>query len=63
METTYQITGYQLVYADGTRDNVKLQQPVMTGSIEYFRDRIKQKKGCASVNLSYIELPAEDSNF
>lgn len=34
MENKYQITGYQLVYANGGRDTVKLQTPVIISDIE-----------------------------
>lgn len=57
MEKTYQITGFQLVYSNGTRDNVKLQQPVLTNNIDHYRAHVKQEYECACVNLSYIEMP------
>ena len=37
MENKYQITGYQLVYANGGRDTVKLQTPVIINDIEGYR--------------------------
>lgn len=37
MENKYQITGYQLVYANGGRDTVKLQTPVIISDIEGYR--------------------------
>lgn len=56
MSMEYQITGYQLVYANGSRDNVKLRQPVMTGDIEKERKRIKQAHGAQHVNLCYTTM-------
>ena len=40
MENKYQITGYQLVYANGGRDTVKLQTPVIISDIEGYRREI-----------------------
>ena len=57
MENKYQITGYQLVYANGGRDTVKLQTPVIISDIEGYRRKIRSAHNCISVNLSYIELP------
>ena len=51
----YQITGCQIIYADGSRDNVKLQQPVVTGDVEAERKRIQREKNAVHVNLSYTE--------
>ena len=57
MDNKYQITGYQLVYANGGRDTVKLQTPVIISDIEGYRRKIRSVHNCISVNLSYIELP------
>lgn len=57
MENKYQITGYQLVYANGGRDTVKLQTPVIVSDIEKYRREIRAAHNCVSVNLSYVELP------
>jgi hypothetical protein len=37
MEKKYQITSYQLVYASGGRDTVKLFMPVMVDDLEKYR--------------------------
>lgn len=52
----YQITGYQLIYADGRRDTVKLLQPVTVEDIEEFRSIMKAERGCSNINLSYTEI-------
>lgn len=52
----YQITGYQLIYPDGRRDNVKLQQPILVDEIEPFRNNLKTEHGCINANLSYTEI-------
>lgn len=56
MENRYQITGCQIIYADGSRDNVKFAQPIMTGSLEAERKRIKEEHGAQHVNLYYTEM-------
>lgn len=56
MENRYQITGCQIIYADGSRDNVKFAQPVMTGDLEAERRRIKEAHGAQHVNLYYTEM-------
>lgn len=58
---TYQITGYQAVYEDGRRDQVKLLQPETTTDIEAYRAYLLQDHHCKSINLSYITInTAED---
>lgn len=52
----YQITGYQLVRKDGSRDAVKLSQPEITSDIEEYRAFVKSFNDCKNVNLSYVEL-------
>lgn len=52
----YQITGFQLIYPDGRRDNVKLQQPLFAEDIEFFRNKLKEEHECVNVNLSYTEI-------
>lgn len=46
MENKYQITGYQLVYANGGRDTVKLQTPVIISDIEGYRRKIRSVHNC-----------------
>jgi len=52
----YQITGCQLIYPDGRRDNIKFYQPVLVEDIESFRDKLKTEHKCTSANLSYTEI-------
>lgn len=52
----YQITGFQLIYPDGRRDNVKLQQPLFVEDIESFRNKLKEAHECVNINLSYTDL-------
>lgn len=54
--TLYQITGFQTVYANSVRDNVKLIGPVFTEDIEDYRRKVIKRYGCMSVNLTYIEI-------
>lgn len=57
----YQITGFQLSYSGGQRENVKFQQPVMADDIEEYRREVKDRyHGVTSVNLSYTEIPVEE---
>ena len=53
MENKYQITGYQLVYANGGRDTVKLQTPVIISDIEGYRHKIRSVT-TVSVSTSVI---------
>lgn len=53
----YQITSYQLIYANGERDTVKPLTPIETYSIEQERERIKQKHGAKGVNMNYTSIP------
>ena len=55
----YQITSYQLVYANGERDTVKPPNPIKTFSIEQERERIKAKHGARGVNINYTSIPEE----
>lgn len=57
MEKKYQITSYQLVYASGGRDTVKLFMPVMVDNLEKYRNSIRATHECIGVNLTYTELP------
>lgn len=52
----YQITGFQTVYANSVRDNVKLNEPAFTEDIEDYRRMVIKRYGCMSVNLTYIEI-------
>ena len=60
MKTTFQINGYQVIHHDGKRDSVKLAQPVMTDDIESFREWVKVRRKCMSVNLTYTEIVTEN---
>lgn len=54
------ITGYQIVYANGSRDNVKLLEPItVSGKVELegVRDELKSRNECIGVNFSYTEIP------
>ena len=53
MEKKYQITSYQLVYASGGRDTVKLFMPVMVDDLEKYRNSIRATHDCIGVNLTY----------
>ena len=57
MEKKYQITSYQLVYASGGRDTVKLFMPVMVDDLEKYRNSIRATHEFVGVNLTYTELP------
>lgn len=57
MGKKYQITSYQLVYANGGRDTVKLFMPVMVDDLEKYRNNIRATHECIGVNLTYTELP------
>lgn len=60
MEKRIMITGYQLVYTNGSRDTVKLLEPVTVSSkveLEAVRDELKSRNGCSGVNFSYTEIP------
>ena len=57
MEKKYQITSYQLVYASGGRDTVKLFMPVRVDDLEKYRNSIRATHDCIGVNLTYTELP------
>ena len=57
MGKKYQITSYQLVYASGGRDTVKLFMPVMVDDLEKYRNSIRATHDCIGVNLTYTELP------
>lgn len=52
----YQITGYQIVHHDGTRDTVKLAMPEIVNDIENYRRRLINREKCKYINLSYVEL-------
>lgn len=61
MNETVQITGYQLIYRDGHRDNVKLLVPVMIGDnvairLQEYRENIKERFDCMGVNLSLVMM-------
>lgn len=51
------LTSYQLVYASGGRDTVKLFMPVMVDDLEKYRNSIRATHDCIGVNLTYTELP------
>lgn len=52
----YQVTGYQVINNDGSRDSIKLVQPEIVTDIELYRASIMARHGCRIVNLSYITL-------
>lgn len=53
----YMIQGYQVVYANGGRDTVKLTNPQLCDDLERFRrEKKKAHEGCVGVNLTYVEL-------
>lgn len=57
METTFKITGYQVVHADNQRDTVTLFTPVFVSDIEAYRDTLReQHEGCRYINLNYVEI-------
>lgn len=51
----YQITGYQIVRNDGSRDTVKLAQPEIVSDIEDYRRRLISREECKYINLNYVE--------
>lgn len=51
-----QVTGFQLVYADSRRDNVKLLEAVMVEDIEAYRRQVMEKYGCRYANLNYTVI-------
>lgn len=60
----YQITGFQLIYGSGVRDNVKLYKPEFTENIEEYRKTVTEKHGCMSANLTYVEINKQEcTNF
>lgn len=59
----YQIQSYQLVYATGERDTVKIPQHEQP-KIDNLREFRKQKKvqyNCMGVNLTYTEIKDDNS--
>lgn len=52
----YQITGYQVIYRNGNRDNIKPLRSIETDNIETVRKQIIKEKGAEYVNLSYTEI-------
>ncbi len=59
----YQITSYQLIYTNGSRDTVKLLTPVTVTDIEEYRKELREKHNYAVVNLNYTEIPYDDGKF
>lgn len=55
-KTIYMVTGFQLIYGSGVRDNVKLNKPEFTEDVEGYRKSVTEKHGCMSVNLTYVEI-------
>lgn len=55
-KTIYQVTGYQLLFANGRRDNVKLLNPATVDDIEKYRIEVMRRHGCAGVNLTYVKI-------
>lgn len=56
MSKRYQITGYQVIYRNGNRDNVKPLRPIETDNIESVRKQLMAEKGAEHVNLFYTEF-------
>jgi hypothetical protein len=57
----YRINKYQIIYADGTRDSIKLGVPIYTNDYEAERVNLRNKhngmgKKAIGVNLDYEEL-------
>lgn len=52
----YQITGYQVIYRNGNRDNIKPLRPIETDNIETVRKQIMKEKGAEHVNPFYTEI-------
>lgn len=48
-----------MVYANGARDNVKLNEPEFTKDIEAYRKSVAERYGCMGVNLIYTEVDKE----
>ena len=58
----YQIQSYQVIYATGQRDTVKLPiiaQPLIDDLEEYRKMKKMQHKGCIGINLTYVIYDAE----
>lgn len=52
----YLVQSYQLVYANGSRDTIKLPTPVLTHDREAYRRRLMEMNpGCVGVNLTCVE--------
>jgi hypothetical protein len=51
----YQIVSYQLVYASGSRDTVRLRAFIEVTDLEKYRAELKKRYNCAGVNLTFIE--------
>lgn len=62
-KTIYMVTGFQLIYGSGVRDNVKLNEPVFTEDIEGYRKSVTEKHGCMSVNLTCVEIDKSQLTF
>lgn len=56
MDKKYQITGYQIVNHDGSRDSVRLASPINTDDVEHDRKRLTEKHNCKCINLTYISF-------
>jgi hypothetical protein len=50
----YQIVSYQVVYASGARDSVKLRVYEEVTDIEAYRHRLMEKYKCVGINLTYL---------
>ncbi len=60
----YQIQSYQLIYATGERDTVKIpphEQPKVD-DLWMFRKEKKLQYNCMSVNMTYTEVIEKDDN-
>lgn len=52
----YQITGYQIVHHDGTRDTVKPERSELVSDVELYRQSLMERYGCKYINLTYTEI-------
>lgn len=58
----YQIQSYQIVYATGQRDTVKIptmNQTLVSDLEEFRRKKKEQYKGCIGINLTYVIYDTE----
>lgn len=49
------IKAYQAIYANGVRDTVQFEIPVVVKDKEDYRKRLIKELGCANLNLTTVE--------